>query len=302
MKPDLAETAELQAFVCTVDAKSLARAALELGVPRPTLSRRLARLEERLGVRLLRRTTRRMALTDAGQELYVRASAVLASIADAQLAVQRGSGQVAGLLRLSVPPLNTPLVTDMLLAFTERYPLVRLEVHATTEHIDLVASGYDVAIRAGHSLDPGLVARTLGRSQVVAVASPAYLAARGMPTTAEELGAHSCLLGFARGERPATHWPLRGGGQVKVEGVLVSNELALLLAAAVAGRGIALLPKTFAAEALTSGALVRILPDVGGTSRLAVVFPEREFQAATVRAFTEFLLEQRWGDVFDDTP
>jgi len=299
MKPDLAETAELQAFVCTVDAKSLARAALELGVPRPTLSRRLVRLEERLGVRLLRRTTRRMALTDAGQELYVRASAVLASIADAQLAVQRGSGQVAGLLRLSVPPLTTSLVTDMLLAFTERYPLVRLEVHATTEHIDLVAS---VAIRAGHSLDPGLVARTLGRSQVVAVASPAYLAARGAPATAEELGAHSCLLGFARGERPATHWPLRGGGQVKVEGVLVSNELALLLAAAVAGRGIALLPKTFAAEALASGALVRILPDVGGTSRLAVVFPEREFQAATVRAFTEFLLEQRWGDVFDDTP
>jgi DNA-binding transcriptional LysR family regulator len=287
---DLAETSELLAFVRTVETGSVSRAARELGLPRPTVSRRLARLEERLDARLLRRSTRRLALTDAGHELFRHARAVVTAVKDAEAAVRRADGEIRGLLRVSVPPSSDDRFSSMLLAFLAKYPGVRLEVSFTTQHVDLVASGYDVAIRAGTELDPGLVARHLARAEVFAVASPAYLARAGTPTAPEDLSAHACLVGFVRGERPQTYWPLLSGGHVRVEGRVATNDLALLRRAALAGMGIALLPGLAVDDDLQSGALVRVLPGiVGSTSRIAVVYPERQFLPPVVRAFVDFV-------------
>ncbi len=285
------ETAELQVFVTVVEAGSLTRAATELGLPRVTAGRRLARLEERLGVRLLRRTTRKLALTDAGEDLYRRAREVLAAVEEAEQAV-RADGVVRGLLRVAVPPMDNGGLRRMLLDFARAYPAVRMEVSASSVHTDLIAGRFDVALRAGALLDPGLVARVLARARMIAVASPAYLARAGTPSTPDELELHATVVGFARGEHPATHWPLLDGGQVRVRGVFTTNDLALQRDAALAGLGIALLPEQYLQGHLDRGELVEVLAGKVGTStQIALVYPERELVPPAVRAFVRFVTE-----------
>lgn len=286
------ETAELQAFVRTVDARSLSRASFELGVPRATLSRRLARLEERLGVRLLRRTTRVLALTDAGEAFYAHARLALDAVSQAEASVRSSDAAIRGPLRVSAPPISDPAFAELLCQFAERYPAVDLHVQFTTRLVDLQKDGFHVALRASRDLAPGLVARTLVRVPTLAVASPKYLARAGMPTEAQELKRHRCLLGFVRGEQPETHWPLLAGGKVHVEGCMASNELGLLSEAAVRGLGIAFLPHQAIQEHLARGELVHVLPDVIGMEvRVALVYPEKEFVPPQVRAFIDMVVE-----------
>lgn len=293
---DAPETSELQAFLGVADAGSVTAAAAELGLPRATVSRRLARLEERLGVKLISRTTRQLRLTDAGEELHPHARSIVMAVGAAARAVSRDDGRPRGLLRVSVPPLSSRSFREVLLRFVERYPEVDLEVIVSTRHEDLIASNIDVAVRAGQRLDPGLVARTLQRSEVVAVASPAYLARAGAPATPAALGRHACLVGFARGERPATHWPLRDGGQVRVTGRLVCNSLELLLEAACDGLGIALVPLLVARGLLERGALVRVLPEaLGASTVVALVYPDKRLLRPAVRAFVDFTLAELEG-------
>jgi len=285
---DPLETAELLAFAKTVDSRSLSRAAAELGVPRATISRRLARLEERLGARLLRRTTRSLALTDAGEALYRHARIVLEALASAEASVRRADDVVRGDLRISVPPMINDSFFAMLNTFAQRFPEVRMHIHFTTRHADLMRDGYDVAIRATAELEPGLTARTLARMPLLAVAAPAYLAAHGTPRTRRDLRTHRCLMGFARGETPQTHWPFPGGGKLHVEGAFFTNEVPLLVDAALRGLGIAVLPLMAVYEHLQSGALVHVLDGaIGADSRVAVVFLEREFVPPHVRAFVD---------------
>lgn len=281
------ETSELLAFTSIVDARSLSRAAATLKVPRATIGRRLARLEKRLGARLLRRTTRSLALTDAGETFYRHARIVLDAVARAEESVRRKGDAIRGDLRITIPPLNDESLFAIFGAFAEKHPDVRMHVHATTRHVDLRRDGYDVALRAGSALEPGLVARTLFRSRAVAVASPSYLAAHGAPRTGKDLRHHRCLMGFARGELPQTHWPI-GGRQVHVEGAFFSNAMALLCSAAVRGLGIALLPELFVLSALDDGSLVRVLEKViRGEDRIVLVYPDRELVPPQVRAFVD---------------
>lgn len=290
---ELLETAELQAFVHAVDARALARAAVELGVPRATLSRRLARLERRLGVRLLRRTTRSLTVTDAGEALYRQARQVLDAVAAVTASVRRNDGEIRGDLRVSIPPIRAPELAAMLTAFARAHPAVRLQVHASTAHVDLVRDGFDVALRATTTLEPGLIARHLGTSELGAVAAPGYLAARGTPRSAGDLARHRLLAGFARGATPATHWPLRRGGQVRIAPAFSTNDVDLLVEQAVAGLGIALVPEPLARAPVARGALVPVLPRViGATSRLSLVYLEREFMAPQVRAFIDAIAAQ----------
>ncbi len=285
---DPIETSEMVAFAKAVEAKSLSRAAAELGVPRATLSRRLARLEERLGVRLLRRTTRSLALTDAGEAFHRHARIALDAVAQAEQSVRSAGDVVRGPLRVSVPPMVDPSFHAMLCDFAVRYPAVSLQVSFTTALVDLQRDGYDVALRASASLSPGLVARTLARTEAIAVASPAYLAGAGTPRTRRDLPHHRCLLGFARGELPETHWPLEGGGRLRVEGSFFSNDLALLCDAALRGLGIALLPRLLVHRHLKSGELVHVLAGViRGEARISIVYPERELVPPQVRAFID---------------
>jgi DNA-binding transcriptional LysR family regulator len=296
--PDPVETAELAAFVQTVDARSLSRAAAELGIPRATLSRRLARLEQRLGARLLRRSTRSLALTDAGESFNRHARIVLEAVAHAEASVRQVDDAVRGSLRVSVPPIVTPSFRSMLCSFAERYPEVRLQVHFTSRIVDLRRDGYDVALRASSDMEPGLIARPLSREPMLAVASPAYLAAHGVPRSRRDLARHRCLMGFARGELPQSHWTFGSGNKVHLEGVFFSNELDLLCDAALRGLGIAFLPLMITHAALQSGALVPVLPDtLYAEALIAVVYPEREFVPPAVRAFVEAVVAWAPGEL-----
>lgn len=289
--PEPIETAEMMAFTKAIEAKSLSRAAAELGVPRATLSRRLARLEETLGVRLLRRTTRSLALTDAGDAFYRHARIALDAVTQAEASVRTLGSSVRGSLRVSVPPLDDPSFFAMIGGFARRYPDVLLHVHFATQHVDLMQGGYDVAIRASSALEPGLVARTLARGELLAVASPAYLAEHGTPRSRRDLPHHRCLLGFARGELPQTHWPLASGGKLRVAGAFFSNDISMLTDAALQGLGIALLPRMVLERHLETGALVHVLPGVlHGETRVSLVYPERELMPPQVRAFVETVL------------
>src|SRR5258706_6621745 len=259
---DSIETSALIAFTRTVEANSLSRAAAALGAPRATIGRRLARLEERLGVRLLRRTTRALALTDAGDAFYRHARVVLDAVEQAEASVRQSDSVVRGTLRVATPPMLDPSFNALVCDFARAYPEVQIHVDASSRYVDLLREGYDVALRAGSELEPGLVARTVARTSAVAVAAPAYLALHGTPKKARDLREHKCLVGFMRGGLPQTHWPKAGGGKISIEGSFVTNDITLLVDAALRGLGIAVLPALLVGAPLENGELVRVLPAV----------------------------------------
>lgn len=292
--PDPIETSEMLAFTRTVDAKSLSRAAIELGAPRATISRRLARLEKRLGVRLLRRTTRSISLTDAGEAFYRHARLVLEAVDQAEASVHRDSDDIRGPLRVSLPPMIEPALYAALSEFAKKYPGVNLQVHFSSRFVDLQREGFDVALRANMNLEPGLVARTLNRMPAIAVASPAYLAEHPAPRHVRELRRHRLLVGFARGEMPATQWPLLSGAKIAVQASFASSDPIMLADAARRGLGIAVVPMFLAAPLLEKRELVHVLPGVlGAETRLSIVQLERELVPPQVRAFVEMMV--RWG-------
>ncbi|MFT3924401.1 MAG: LysR family transcriptional regulator [Myxococcales bacterium] len=284
------DNAELLAFAKAVDAKSLTRAAAELGIPRATLGKRLSRLEQRLGVRLLRRTTRSLTLTDVGETFYRQARLVLEAASQAESSVRRTGGPIAGELRVSLPPMTGAAILDTIAEFAEAHPQVRLHAFFSSRMVDLKREGYDVAIRATEQLEPGLVARTIARTQLIGVASPGYLAEHGEPGRLSDLPRHRCLMGFARGEFPQTHWA-SGRSKIALDGAFFSNSPELLCRLAARGQGIALVPELAAAPHVESGRLVAVLPKILRVEgRMALVYPERLFVPAQVRAFIDWML------------
>jgi DNA-binding transcriptional LysR family regulator len=288
---ELLETSEILAFVQTVEARSLTRAARSLGVPRATLGRRLARLEERLGARLLRRTTRRMVLTDEGEAFLQEARVVLDATRRAEAIVGRGAQELRGVVRVTAPPTVREDFLDLFCAFAAAHPKVTLQVYLTTEHVDLVRDGYDVALRAGAKLPPGFVARVLVRTERWAVAAPAYVAKHGLPRSARELADHQCLMGFVGGIAPESHWRF-AGKSVRVQPSFTSNSMELLRQGALRGLGIAMLPDALVKNDVKQGVLVRVLEGVlGEDARMAIVYPEKQMVAPQVRAFIDFVAE-----------
>jgi DNA-binding transcriptional LysR family regulator len=286
---DPLESAELLAFTKAVDAQSLTRAAKELGIPRATLGKRLARLEQRLGVRLLRRTTRSLALTDVGETFYRQARVALDAVSQAEASIRKSGDAVSGELRVSLPPMTGARLLDLIADFVQAHPQVRLHVSFSSRMVDLRREAYDVALRASAELEPGLVARTIARSSLVAVASPAYLAEQGEPRKLSDLRRHRCLLGFARGELPQTHWG-NGRSKVAISGVLSTNSPELLCRLAARGQGIALVPAVAAARFIARGELVPVLAkSLRVEGRVALVYLEREFVPPQVRAFIDWM-------------
>lgn len=286
------EIAELTAFATIVDAKSLSRAAIQLGQPRATVGRRLARLETRLGVRLLRRTTRSLALTDAGHAFYRHARIAIDAVDSAIASVQESTETLRGDVRLSMPPGPLEGFSELVSNFMRAHPEVRIHVDRSTRHVDLDRDGYDFVLRASSTLPPGPKARTLGRSVSFAVASPSYIERYGVPKKPSDLAQHRCLQGFARGEMPKTSWPLTNGKSVPVAGVFSSNDLLTLRTLALAGEGIAFLPVILVGPDLHSGALVAVLRGkVEERHRFALVYRERELMPPAVRAFIDVISE-----------
>lgn len=281
-------------FVTIVESGSLSAAAEVLDLPRATLSRRLAKLEEHLGVRLLHRTTRRMVLTPAGELLHRRARVLVVAAREAADAVRRLDEVPRGLLRVSVPSvMPAGFLATWIAGFIETYPEVRVELVASAAHVDLAAEGFDVALRRGEVEDPSLIARPLRLDSSIAVASPAYLARAGTPASLDELEGHRCIVGYRAGRQPQRRWPLLDGGWVRVESVLATNEMELRLQAALRHLGIAWVSNYSASTALAAGELVQVLPEqLGIRERVNLLYIEREFLDPKVRAFVDFMVAQ----------
>lgn len=279
---------EYEAFLQVVEQGTVSAAARVLEVPRPTVSRRLARLEERLGTNLVQRGARRVVVTRAGRALYARVRDMLEELRAAEQEVaERGAGP-RGLLKVAAAPLVATLLTPLLVDFQRRYPAVALEVRTGTRFAALTAEGFDVAIRAGVLRTPDLVQRRLLSFPVGVYAAPAYLQRHGEPASVAALGAHALLRDHDAEGRPRAAWPLLAGGSVSVGGAFVTDDRALLRDVTLAGHGLALLSAPEAASAARSGGLVPVLPQaIGAVVGLHVVYPERRRLPARTRAFVD---------------
>lgn len=289
------EPNDLITFTRVVDAGSFSGAARLLGVPTSTVSRRVARLEARLGVRLLQRTTRRLSLTDAGRILHGRGERILAELADAGRAVAEMQATPRGTVRLTAPAAVGELLTPLLAELLERHPELDVELELTDRVVDLIDEGFDLALRAGPLRDSTLVAHKLSDAPVRLVASPAYLERRGTPRRYQELAQHDCILFAPWSERSS--WTLlcpEGKVRVRVRGRIKANSVRVVHEAALAGLGIALFP-TLAChrEDLAAGRLKVVLPEVGlPPQTLWIVYPSRSHLAPKVRTVVEHVKER----------
>jgi len=277
----------LTEFAAVVEAGSISEAARELGVGRSNLSRRLSLLEVRLGVRLLHRETRRLALTPAGEELYRRGQRVAADVDAAWDSVRQLDDIPRGPLRVSVPD-ERLAKADLFVQFAADFPEVRLEVSMTSRHVDLIGEGIDVAIRFGKITNESLVTRKLSTTTSLLCASPTYLQRRGVPRTAKQLARHDCIVGFAGERTPALSWPLLSGGSIRVQARFCAEGIDLQVAAAERGLGIALLPQALVIEQLGARRLLPVLQDqVGVDTPMNLVFVVRDLMPPAMRVFID---------------
>jgi DNA-binding transcriptional LysR family regulator len=292
-------SADLNAVGCfakVVELESFRAAAAALGIPKSTLSRRIAELEDTLGVRLLERTTRRLRLTDAGQAYHLRVAPALDALREAERAVEEQNAKPSGALKLTMTIEGGQAVLGPILAeYLTLHPGVRLQVELTDRRVDLVEEGFDVAIRTGALPDSTLVAKRLSLVGAFRVyASPLYLARRGTPRHPRDLGAHDCLVMSA--QRTPLTWAFQHRGKalpIKVRAHAEANSFALLHALAAAGHGIARLPDYLASQlsqADEPSELRELLsPFAPPPMPWQVVYPSSRHLSPKVRALVELL-------------
>lgn len=278
-----------------VEGGSFARAAEALGLSRSGVSRALSRLEARVGVRLLDRTTRVVALTDEGRRLYSEVAPLLRGIEDAVTVTSGASIAVRGRLRVNVDAFFSRLLfTPHVPEFLSLYPDLSLELIAKDQLGDLVAEGFDIAVRFGTPPESSLVAKKLLETRTITVASTAYLKMRGEPVVPSNLVNHSCILvRDSLTGQPIKEWQFRQQDkvtQVRVTGRLMVAEFGTVLGACLGGVGIARIKAIGVRHLLQPGALVEVLSDWHGESYpLYALYPSRHLPAARVRAFIDFV-------------
>ena len=284
--PDLVD---VLAFVRVVETGSFARAAERMGLSKPVLSRRVARLEEKLGARLLTRTARGAQPTGVGQAYFARASAILADLEAAQEVVAEAVTQVAGPIRLSAPlSFGISHLTPALADFAREHPAVELDIEFEDRNVDLAGGGYDLAVRIGRLADSALVARRIAPVRKCAIASPAYLEAHGRPRKPADLAGHDALV------YGNEQWRFRAGDRwetIRARPRMRTNNGEMLRAAAEAGLGICLLPSFIAAPAIERGSVEVLLRDFPlEEGALHAVMPPGRAVTARVRALVDFLV------------
>ena len=278
---------ELAIFVAIIDAGSLVSAARRLRRSPPAVTRALSSLEDRIGLRLVDRTTRRLAPTEAGSALAERARALLADY-DAVLVASQAP--VRGVLRITTPvQFGRRHVAPIVSAFLNEYPDVRVELSLHDRNLDLIEEGLDLAVRIGALADSSLVARQVGSVRRVVVASPAYLARRGLPRTPSDLATHDTIFGMTRS--PAREWrfgPSPRGPTVRLAPRLLVDDVEAQLQAAQAGRGIARVLSYQVSDELAAGVLVRLLQDFEPEPLpVQLVTLGRSHMAPKIRAFLD---------------
>lgn len=278
-------------FLETVARGSISAAAAHLGMSRAMATRHIALMEEWAGTRLLHRTTRRLSLTGAGEELLPLCRNMIALSQGFGDLGRHSGGAVSGLLRITASSIFAEYrLTEPLAEFLLAYPGVTLDLQIVDRTTNLAEDAIDLALRVTNVLDPGVIARRLGTINSVICASPSYLAANGVPAAARDLSAHNCLTYAHHGR---SLWHMNESGEmlaVQVSGNFSTNEAAVIVRAALAGVGIALLPDFAAHAALAEGRLVRILPDTEAEPLgLFAVYLSRRHMPPALRALIDFL-------------
>ncbi len=289
---------DLACFVKVAEVGSIAHAAPALGRSPSQVSRTLTRLEDRLGVRLLHRTTRRLTLTEEGRALFERARTSLAELDEAEAAVGHVQGTPRGRLRVSLPVLfGHRFVAPLAARFAAENPRVTVDLAFDDRKVDLVDEGFDLAVRVGVDDDPTLTARRLGSTQVLTVASPDYLCGTAPIAHPRDLAAHEVLL--LSSEVAGASWRFKGPDD-EVDVALTPTRFAAnsgfaLREAALLGLGVARLPDFMVGEDVASGALVRLLTPWERTLTVAAVYPPGRHLAPKVRRFVDFLGDHLQG-------
>ncbi|MDT3249611.1 LysR family transcriptional regulator [Serratia sp. root2] len=283
------------AFVQVAETRSFSDAGRQLGVSSSAVGKSVARMEERLEVRLFHRSTRSVTLTAEGALFLERCRRILAEIAAAELELADTRAAPRGKLRISLP-LVSGLMMPVLTAFMHRYPDIELDVDFSDRLVDIVEEGFDAVVRTGEPVDSRLVSRRLGVFELLLVASPDYLKRRGVPEKPADLLGHACL----QHKFPTTGrfepWPLRplpGEALPELPATMICNTTEALVQVARAGLGIACLPDFMVQESLQSGELRRVLESYTehqGTFR--VIWPSSKYLAPKLRVFIDFLGER----------
>ncbi|WP_420991555.1 LysR family transcriptional regulator [Cupriavidus sp. 30B13] len=288
---------DVEAFIAVVEKGSVSAGAVALSTTPSVLSRAIARLEARLGIQLLRRTTRRLNLTEAGRLYLESTRTAFALIDDAERAIQGQDGQVAGRVRLSVPTTYGHYrLPPLLRRFAQRHPAVQVELNITNRNVDLVAEGFDVAIRLGKLPDSGLVARRLEDAGLCLVATPDYLARAGTPQAIADLAGHACLHFVMPSTGRVAPWVFSDGGSevdwTPSAGMQVSDDVLGVVSLAEQGLGICQTYRFIAGERIRQGRFVEVLPRLSGRTRpFSLVFaPHRRLSAAS-RTLIDFLAQ-----------
>lgn len=289
----------MHAFVMAAESGSYARAAERLNMSPQMVAKHVTALEQRLGARLLNRTTRRQSLTELGTAYYERCKHILTEADAADSLAQIMNDTPRGKLRITAPvTFGSYSLMPLITAFLRDHPEVEIDLHLTDRFVDLVEEGYEVAFRIGPLATTSLTARPLAPYRLVVCAAPAYLAARGTPLIPADLEQHECL-GYAYWSRPADRkWLFHQGAathEVAVSSRLRINESRALMSAALDGFGIVLGPEDFLRTALARGELVRVLPAFDAPSRpMHLVYTANRQRTAKLRRFVEAMV-QRFG-------
>lgn len=286
--------AQLSAFVAVAEHRSFTKAAIYLGISTPSLSQAIRRLEEQFGVRLLNRTTRSVALTEAGEQLLRHLNPVLAGVENAIDAVNAFRDKPAGTLRLTVHPVAAvALLAPLVGRFSTEYPEIALDISVDVEQRDIVSERFDAGIQSGDEIAQDMIAMPIGGELALsAVASPEYLARTSVPRTPEDLRRHNCI-GYRWTNGVGHRWKFERAKEeyaVPVQGTLSVNDPHFALRAGLDGVGVVLLPTAWVAPFIAEGSLIRLLPD--WSARLTdffLFYSSRRHVPVKLRTFVDFL-------------
>nr|WP_314528038.1 LysR family transcriptional regulator [uncultured Pseudomonas sp.] len=281
----------LNAFVQVAHTHSFVGAGRVLGVTASAVGKSVARLEERLGVRLFHRSTRSVTLTAEGELFLERSRRILLEIEEAEAELSQVSQAPRGRLKVSLPLVGHPFL-PVLADFKKDYPDVELDLSFTDRRVDVVEEGYDAVLRSGEAPDSRLSSRLVGDYRMIVVAAPAYLASRGTPGHPSDLAAHSCILFRFPNTGKLQRWPLRQDGvelDMQLPAAMICNNLEARVCFARQGIGLAYLPDFAIREWLESGELVQVLHDCTERGSFRMMWPSSRHPSPKLRVFIDFL-------------
>ncbi|QTF08610.1 LysR family transcriptional regulator [Brenneria izadpanahii] len=278
----------LIAFERIASLGSFTAASLELGISLSVVSKRLANFEQRLGVHLLNRSTRKLSLTDEGRQLFTHAVRIIAELKQAQETLIRQSEDVSGVLKITAPNgFGRRRLVPLLAGFSELHPQIHIQLQLSDDVIDLISQGFDLALRYGELPDSSLIARFLAPNRRVLCASPVYLRRRGHPQNLADLAHHDCI---QIGGAAAAEWRFDDGQPVRITARTVCNDGEAAHAMSLAGMGIVLKSFLDVADDLASGALVQVLPQHAvSAAPLNAVYPHGHQVTPRLRAFIDYM-------------